>query len=76
MCLLNYKGEHRVKKLQTAKNLVTKQIKNEKGQGMLEYVMLLAVVAALVLVFKGMIKDKITTLTAKVGSSADEVVNP
>jgi Flp pilus assembly pilin Flp len=54
---------------------VTKVIANEKGQGMLEYVMLLAVVAALVLVFKGTIKQKVSDLTGKVGASADAVVN-
>ena len=47
---------------------------NEKGQGMLEYVMLLAVVAAIVLAFKGKITGYINGLTDKVGNSADQVV--
>ena len=55
--------------------VVKKLLRDEKGQSMLEYVMLLAVVAALVLVFKNTIKDKITQLTGKVASSADAVVN-
>ena len=43
-----------MKKQRIMKNL----LRDEKGQGMLEYVMLLAVVAALVLVFKGKIKGE------------------
>lgn len=58
------------------KQMKTKKFKkNEKGQGMLEYVMLLAVVAAIVLVFRGKITSKINDLTDAVGNSADKVVN-
>ena len=66
---LNHTGEKFVKKLRAV-------LKNEKGQGMLEYVMLLAVVAALVLIFKGTITSKITSLTNAVGSKADEALQP
>ena len=49
-------------------------LKDESGQGMLEYVMLLAVVASLVLIFKKTISDKIGQLTGKVADSADQVL--
>ncbi len=49
-------------------------LKNKRGQGMLEYVLLLAVVAAVVMAFKKPIMDKFTDLTDAVGKKADEVV--
>ncbi len=51
-----------------------KILKNQRGQGMLEYVLLLAVVAAIVLAFKGTIVQKFQELTGKVSDKADEVI--
>ena len=57
------------------KKVTKKKYKNQKGQGMLEYVMLLAVVAAIVLVFKGNITKYVGDLTAGVGSKTQDVLN-
>lgn len=52
-----------------------KLLVNKKGQGLLEYVMLLAVVAAIVLAFKGKITDYVNKLTDSVGTQAEQVIS-
>lgn len=65
---INLGREKTVKKLRAI-------LKDESGQGMLEYVMLLAVVASLVLIFKDTITTKIKGLTTAVGVSADKALD-
>jgi Flp pilus assembly pilin Flp len=50
-----------------------KLLRNERGQGMLEYVLLLAVVAGLVMVFKGKITSIFTQATTSLDSSTQQV---
>jgi Flp pilus assembly pilin Flp len=50
-----------------------KLLRNERGQGMLEYVLLLAVVAGLVMVFKGKITAIFTQATGSLDSSTQQV---
>lgn len=45
-----------------------KLIKNERGQGMLEYVLILAVVVAIGLMFRTKITEAINGVTGKVSS--------
>ena len=49
-------------------------LKDDSAQGMLEYVMLLAVVAAIVLIFKDKIVTQITNLTDGVSNKSNEVL--
>ncbi len=44
---------------------------NEKGQGMVEYILLLVVVIGLVAIFKGKIMETIRGKTDQVGSQMD-----
>jgi hypothetical protein len=54
------------------KSNFTSRVKNERGQGMLEYILLLVVVVALVMVFKDKIKSaveaKVGDLSSSIGS--------
>lgn len=36
-------------------------LKNQKGQGMVEYVLLLVIVVGLIMLFKGQIRDTVST---------------
>lgn len=53
----------------------SKFFKNQKGQGMVEYVLLLVVIIGLVMAFKKPITDKFNEITGKATSSMDNVVN-
>ena len=44
-------------------------LRNEKGQGMVEYILLLVVVIGLVLVFRRQIADVVKVKTGEVGES-------
>jgi Flp pilus assembly pilin Flp len=46
---------------------IKKLLKDQRGQGMLEYVLLLAVIIAIGLAFKGQITGWMNSLTGKVG---------
>jgi Flp pilus assembly pilin Flp len=61
------KGAESVKKL-------NRVLKNQSGQGMLEYVMLLAVVALVVLAFRGTITTKFQEWTGNVVQKTDQVL--
>ena len=54
------------------KNL--KFLKNQKGQGMVEYVLLLVVIIGLVMAFKKPITDKFNDITGKATENMDAVV--
>ncbi|MBL7545003.1 MAG: hypothetical protein JNL11_14395 [Bdellovibrionaceae bacterium] len=51
-----------------------KFLKNEKGQGMVEYILLLVVIIGLVLAFKPKVEAYFTKATDKVGSGMDGVI--
>lgn len=53
--------------------LKSKKSLNQKGQGAVEYVLIIGVAAMLVIAFKDPIKKKIEELTGKAGNKADEV---
>jgi Flp pilus assembly pilin Flp len=53
---------------------LSKVLKNQRGQGMLEYVMLLAVVALVVLAFRGTITQKFQEWTGNVVQKTDQVL--
>lgn len=50
-------------------------LKNQKGQGMVEYVLLLVVIIGLVMAFKKPITEKFNEITGKATSGMDSVVN-
>jgi Flp pilus assembly pilin Flp len=50
-----------------------KVLKNQKGQGMLEYVLLLAIVAGLVMAFKTQISGIFNQATSSLSSSTSQV---
>ncbi|ASD65271.1 Flp1 family type IVb pilin [Bdellovibrio bacteriovorus] len=52
------------------KNFSKKLLKNERGQGATEYILLLVVVVALVVIFKDKIKS---AMEEKVGSLASDI---
>lgn len=52
-----------------------KFLKNQKGQGMVEYVLLLVVIIGLVFAFKKPITDKFNDATGKATSGMDNVIN-
>ena len=65
-----------MKKLNKAKiKKNSKFLKNQKGQGMVEYVLLLVVVIGLVFAFKKPMTDKFNEITGKATSGMDNVVN-
>lgn len=53
-----------------------KVLKNQKGQGMLEYVLLLAIVAGLVMAFKTQISGIFNQATTSLSSSTSQVFAP
>lgn len=50
-------------------------IKNQRGQGATEYILLVAVVVGIVLVFGKTIKQKLTDTTSQLGSQIDQTVS-
>ena len=50
-------------------------LKNQSGQGATEYILLLAVVVGLVMVFGKPIKEKVLGATEKVGQNMDSVID-
>ncbi len=54
-------------------NRLKETLKNERGQGMLEYVLLLAIVAVLILAFKTQIKGIFEKATNQLGDSTGKV---
>ncbi len=51
-------------------------LKNNRGQGATEYILLVAVVVGLVMMFKKQITTRIQSATDNVGSQIDEVTKP
>jgi Flp pilus assembly pilin Flp len=49
-------------------------LKNQSGQGATEYILLLVVVVAVVMMFKGQIMSKMKTTIGDLGGKMDEVV--
>lgn len=49
-------------------------IKNERGQGATEYILLVAVVVGVVMMFGGKIKEKLKSTTDNLGQSIDSSV--
>lgn len=61
-----------MKKLTTRlKQILCGQIKNEKGQGTAEYILLLVAVVALVVMFKDKIRAAVDSQTTSLGSSIE-----
>lgn len=60
--------------MKTIKKVKHKFLKNEKGQGMVEYILLLVVIIGLVVAFKGKIKGMFDNATGKVESGMGEVI--
>jgi len=50
-------------------------IKNNRGQGATEYILLVAVVVAVVMMFKGKITEKLKSTTDQIGSQMDQVTS-
>ncbi len=53
-----------------------RKVLNQKGQGMLEYVLLLAIVAGLVMTFKTQIKGIFDQATGSLNTSTQQVFTP
>jgi len=51
-------------------------LKNNRGQGATEYILLVAVVVAVVMMFKGKITEKLKSTTDQIGSQMDQVTTP
>jgi Flp pilus assembly pilin Flp len=63
-----------MKFLSTMRNrLRTNLLKNNRGQGATEYILLLVVVVALVVMFKDAIKTRMKTATDSLGTKMDDV---
>jgi Flp pilus assembly pilin Flp len=61
--------------MKTARKNKVKFLKNQKGQGMVEYILLLVVVIGLVFAFKGKITAKFNDVMGKTEQGMDNVVN-
>ena len=57
------------------KNRFAKLVKNQRGQGMLEYILLVVVIVGLVLFLKEPLKTRVEEINNKLGSSIDGVIN-
>ena len=63
-----------MKFLSTLRNrLRTSLLKNERGQGATEYILLLVVIVGLVFMFKGKIQEKMKTAVDDLGGKMDDV---
>ena len=61
--------------LSTLRNRLRKNLaKNNRGQGATEYILLVAVVVGIVMLFGPTIKKKLGTATEQIGSGMDKVV--
>jgi Flp pilus assembly pilin Flp len=58
--------------MKSLKKFTKRLIKNERGQGMVEYILLLVVVVAIVVLFKDKIKD---VVASKVDNLSQEIGN-
>lgn len=57
--------------MKNLKKKAAKIIKNQHGQGMVEYILLLVVVISLVVIFKGKIIETIKGKTGEVGDAVE-----
>ncbi len=60
--------------MKTIKKAKNKFLKNEKGQGMVEYILLLVVVIGLVFAFKGKLKTMFDSATGKAEAGVNDVI--
>ena len=60
--------------LNSLKKFMKKSLKNNRGQGATEYILLVAVVVGIVMMFGPKIKEKLSSTTEKLGSSIDSSV--
>lgn len=63
------------KMLTSLKKFFKKSLKNNRGQGATEYILLVAVVVGIVMMFGPKIKEKLAATTEKLGSSIDSSVD-
>ena len=62
--------------LSTLRNRFRKNlVKNNRGQGATEYILLVAVVVGIVMLFGPAIKGRLTGATSKIGDGMDNVIN-
>ena len=61
-----------IKKL--SKSQFSQLVQNQRGQGMLEYILLVVVIVGLVLALKGPLSGKVEDIKAKLSSSIDGVI--
>ena len=60
--------------LNSLKKFMKKSLKNNRGQGATEYILLVAVVVGVVMMFGPKIKEKLSSTTEKLGTSIDSSV--
>lgn len=63
-----------VKKLKNLK--ASKTVNNERGQGMLEYILLVVVIVGLVMAAKGFLGPKMTEITEQLSGKIGDVLSP
>lgn len=57
------------------KSKFAKLVKNQRGQGMLEYILLVVVIVGLVLALKGPLKGKVSEIQDKLGADISGVLS-
>lgn len=60
--------------LASMKKFLRKSLKNNRGQGATEYILLVAVVVGIVMMFGPVIKTKLSETTGRLGTSIDTSV--